>query len=51
MEFWEQFDEVFSLESQAAYAASLVARIEAHRKALENTLFVDRLLRALSIKA
>ncbi|KAI5290038.1 hypothetical protein KEM54_002605 [Ascosphaera aggregata] len=49
MEFWAEFDQVFAFERNVAYDSKLIARIEANKKSLENTLFVDRLLRALNI--
>ncbi|KAI5310245.1 hypothetical protein KEM55_000068, partial [Ascosphaera atra] len=49
MEFWEDFDTTFAFKRNIAYDTKLIDQIEANRKALESTLFVDRLLTALNI--
>ncbi|KAK2794210.1 hypothetical protein FQN51_000911 [Onygenales sp. PD_10] len=48
---WEDFDATFSFKRDFAYDPKTFAQISSNRRALENTLFVDRLLKVLGIDA
>ncbi|KZZ97123.1 hypothetical protein AAP_00766 [Ascosphaera apis ARSEF 7405] len=50
MEFWEDFDSLFAFKQKITYPGKLATDIEGNRKALGNTLFIDRLLNALGIE-
>lgn len=50
MEFWEEFDSLFAFKQKITYPGKLATDIEGNRKALGNTLFIDRLLNALGIE-
>ncbi|PGH16590.1 hypothetical protein AJ79_01696 [Helicocarpus griseus UAMH5409] len=48
---WEDFDATFSSKRDFTYDSRTYDQIIANRRALENVLFVDRLLKALNIDA
>ncbi|OJD23919.1 hypothetical protein ACJ73_04728 [Blastomyces percursus] len=48
---WEEFDVTFSFKRDSSYDPKTYDHIVANRRALENILFVDRLLKALNIDA
>ncbi|KKZ65444.1 hypothetical protein EMCG_08716 [[Emmonsia] crescens] len=48
---WEEFDATFSFKRDSAYDSKTYDQIIANRRALENVLFVDRLLKVLNIDA
>ncbi|KAG5287135.1 hypothetical protein I7I48_02991 [Histoplasma ohiense] len=48
---WEEFDATFYFKRDSSYDSKTVDLIIANRRALENILFVDRLLKALNIDA
>lgn len=48
---WEEFDATFYFKRDSSYDSKKVDLIIANRRALENILFVDRLLKALNIDA
>ncbi|OAX85476.1 hypothetical protein ACJ72_00155 [Emergomyces africanus] len=48
---WEDFDATFSFKRDSSYDPKTYDQIIANRRALENVLFVDRLLKALNINA
>lgn len=47
---FDQFEAVFGFKSDVAYNQQTIDEIVRHRRALENVLFVDRLLKALGIE-
>ena len=47
---WEDFNEIFSFNKKYHYDAKLVEQINTNRRALENRLFVDRLLGLTGMK-
>ena len=49
MEFFDDFEAVFGVRPDAAYNQETIEDIVRNRHALENMLFVDRLLVALGI--
>lgn len=50
MENFDQFEAVFGFKSDVAYNQQTIDSIVRNRRALENVLFVDRLLKALGIE-
>lgn len=50
MSLWEDFDVVFFFNPNFVYDGKLVDQILSNRRALENQLFVDRLLELLGLK-
>jgi hypothetical protein len=48
---WEQFESTFYFNKDYTYDGKVVDQILASRRALENQLFVDRLLSLLGVKA
>jgi hypothetical protein len=48
---WEEFESTFRNNKKVAYAGQTIEQIRSNRQALENVLFVDRLLRVLGINA
>ncbi|KAL2014357.1 hypothetical protein VTN00DRAFT_1882 [Thermoascus crustaceus] len=48
---WENFDATFHFNKNFVYDGKVVEQILANRRALENQLFVDRLLGVLGVKA
>lgn len=48
---WDNFDATFHFNKNFAYDGKVVEQILANRRALENQLFVDRLLGVLGVKA
>lgn len=50
MEDFDQFEAVFGFKSDVAYNQQTIDDIIRNRRALENVLFIDRLLRALGIE-
>lgn len=50
MEDFDQFEAVFGFTSDVAYNQQTIDDIIRNRRALENVLFIDRLLRALGIE-
>jgi len=48
---WEDFNTTFYFNKDFAYDGKVVEQIIANRRALENQLFVDRLLGLLGVKA
>lgn len=47
---WDSFDTIFYFNRNFSYDGNLVNQIVANRRALQNQLFVDRLLELLEIK-
>lgn len=47
---WEDFNEIFSFNKKYHYDSKVVEQISTNRRALENHLFVDRLLGLTGIK-
>lgn len=47
---WEQFEATFQFNRNIAYDKKTVDQILANRRALENQLFIDRLLGLLGVK-
>lgn len=47
---WENFDYVFSFNKKYTYEPKVVEQILANRRAFENQLFADQLLRLLGIQ-
>lgn len=50
MPLWEDFDVIFFFNKNFVYDGKLVDQIISNRRALENQLFVDRLLELLGIR-
>lgn len=50
MEDFNKFEDVFAFNPDVAYKQQTVEDILRHRRTLENILFIDRLLTALSIE-
>lgn len=50
MEEFEDFEAVFGTKSDVAYDPQTIEEIVDNRRALENVLFLDRLLGALGIE-
>lgn len=48
---WEQFEATFYFNKDFTYDGKVVDQILASRRALENQLFIDRLLSLLGVKA
>ncbi|PGH19309.1 hypothetical protein AJ80_04062 [Polytolypa hystricis UAMH7299] len=48
---WEDFDATFAFKRDLSYDSRLIEQVVSNRRALENVLFVDRLLKAINIKA
>ena len=51
MSLWEEFDQTFHFNKDFAYDAKIADQIVANRRALDNQLFVDRLLSLLGVNA
>lgn len=51
MESWEDFDTTFSFKRDLSYDQKLIEQIASNRRAFDNVLFVDRLLKVLNIDA
>lgn len=47
---WEDFDTIFHFNKKYSYDPKVFDQILSNRRALENQLFADRLLRLLGIK-
>lgn len=50
MALWESFSHIFSFNKKYSYDAKVADQITSNRKALDNQLFVDRLLSLAGIK-
>lgn len=50
MEGFNQFEDIFGFDSDVAYKQHTIDDIVRNRRALENVLFVDRLLKALGVE-
>jgi protein ELYS len=48
---WEEFDTTFSFKDDYTYDAKVIDQILSNRQALDNLLFIDRLLKVLGIDA
>lgn len=51
MASWEDFDVTFHFNRNFTYDKKLVDTINGNRRALENQLFIDRLLGLMGVKA
>lgn len=50
MKDFEQFDDVFDFDPNYAYKEQTINQIIRYRRAMEDELFIDRLLKTLGIK-
>ena len=48
---WDDFDSIFYFNKNFTYDGKVIEQILANRRALENQLFADRLLRLAGVKA
>jgi hypothetical protein len=48
---WEEFDTTFSFKEDCTYDTKVIDQILSNRQALDNLLFIDRLLKVLGIDA